>query len=205
MFDDNPLEAKMTRTEVAAMIAYILMVGGMLLLLYLWPVPAQAQDGYDSYHWDWGLGSGDPHKRYHRSYRLPVPARRYYRATEAVEEGRRYEIIVRHDRDHSGWECIDKPVYVLSTEHTEVGLAMESAKKLWSATSQWNYGSRFMNLENAADERIKCDQSNAMDTISGRLVEGAQKLIGNDGQNVRCVIAARPCSAPLEDAEEKRR
>ena len=84
-------------------------------------------------------------------------------------------------------------------------MAMESAKKLWAATTQWNFGSKFMNLENAADEKVKCDQSNAMDTISGRLVEGAQKLVGNDGLNVRCVISARPCSAPLEHTEKDER
>jgi hypothetical protein len=37
------------------------------------------------------------------------------------------------------------------------------------------------------------------------LVEGAQKLIGHDGVNVRCVISARPCSAPFDKAEDKRR
>jgi hypothetical protein len=163
--------------------------------------PSCAQDGYGGIHWDWQLGTGDPHKRYHPHYRPHV---RYYREPEHDrEDGRHYEIEARRDRDD--WQCLDHPIMVLSTEHTEAALAMESAKKLWAATTQWIHGSRFMNLENAADEKVKCDQSNAMDTISGRLVEGAQKLVGNDGLNVRCVISARPCSAPLERAEKEDR
>lgn len=172
-----------------------------VLMLAALAAPSCAQDGYGGIHWDWQLGTGDPHKRYHPHYRPHV---RYYREPEHDrEDGRHYEIEARRDRDD--WQCLDHPIMVLSTEHTEAALAMESAKKLWAATTQWIHGSRFMNLENAADEKVKCDQSNAMDTISGRLVEGAQKLVGNDGLNVRCVISARPCSAPLERAEKEDR
>jgi len=168
----------------------------VVCLMLTVPNKAHAQDGYGGIHWDWNLGTGDPHKRWRRHYQPHV---RYYREPEH-EEGRHYEIESR--RDHDDYQCLDRPVFVLSTEHTEAPMAMESAKKLWAATTQWEFGSRFMDLENSADEKVKCGQSNAMDTISGRLIEGAQKLVGNDGNNVRCVISARPCSAPLERAEE---
>ena len=177
-----------------------LIVGAVLIVFGFALSKARAQDGYSGFHWDWNLGTGDPHKRWHQHYR---PRVRYYREPERDfgREGRPYEIETGRGDD---WQCLDHPVMVLSTEHTEAPLALESAKKLWAATVQWIHGSRYMNLENASDEKVKCDQSNAMDTISGRLVEGAQKLVGNDGLNVRCVISARPCSAPLERAEEKR-
>ena len=175
----------------------IVILGTIALAMWLLTLPSNAEDYYGGLDWRWDAPhTGGGVRHHHR------PHVRYYRTPDR-DEGRRYELEARHE-EREGWQCLDHPMFVLSTEHTEAALAMESAKKLWSSTVQWNFGSRFMNLENAADEKVKCDQSNAMDTISGRLVEGAQKLVGNDGFNVRCVISARPCSAPLENAEEKR-
>lgn len=171
-------------------------------LTYAMISSAHAQDGYGSYHWDWDLGSGDPHKRWHRTYRRHVD---YYRAPERYDEERHYEIEAEH---HGERQCLDRHVEVVSTEHTGSGgdAALISAHKLWSATTQWYFGSRFMNPDNAEDPKFVCDQSNAMDTLSGRLIDNAEKVLGNqDSANKRCVFRAIPCAQPMERAEEPRR
>ncbi len=118
---------------------------------------------------------------------------------------------VRRDRDD--WEtrrderaqCIDTVVDVVSTEHQGEDNARESARKLWMARTQWNYGGQYMALDEAADVRWRCGPSNAHDTMSGRLAEAAGKLVGREGQNVRCALWARPCRAQREADQNGRR
>lgn len=114
------------------------------------------------------------------------------------------EITLQHNRN-DGRRC-EQVVEVLSTEHQEEANARNSAIKLWMASVQWRYGGALMDLENAVDIQWRCSASNAHDTISGRLAEGVGKLVGKEGQNVRCQLWARPCSGAREpDRGEKRR
>ena len=179
-------------------VGYVLgLVFGIVYLV--WPLPAHAQDGYSSYHWDWSLGSGDPHRRYHRSYRRHYYDRDVHYYRDPDETARRYEIDARDER-----HCLGHFEDAVSTEHTGAEEAMISATKLWAARVSFLWGGRFMNWENAEDKHVLCDQSNAMDTLTGRIIDNVQKLAGNEGKNQRCFIRAIPCSAPLERAEEKR-
>lgn len=170
-----------------------------LAIISLVPIKAHAQDGYGSYHWDWDLGSGDPHKRWHRTYRRHYEGQvHYYRDPD--DTARYYELEAHHEERH----CLDHVETAVSTEHTGPEEAMVSATKLWAARVSFLWGGRFMNWENAEQKRVLCDQSNAMDTLTGRIIDNVQKLAGNEGKNQRCFIAAIPCSGPMERAEEKR-
>jgi hypothetical protein len=55
-----------------------------------------------------------------------------------------------------------------------------------------------MDLESADKVRWRCGPSNAHDTFSSRISEAAGKLVGRDGQNVRCALWATPCRGDRE-------
>jgi hypothetical protein len=146
-------------------------------------------------HWGWSRPQA-VQQHHHYRHKVHRVARLYRGSDEDVrhEEGRRSE----RDDGH----CLDHYEEVVSTEHTESGDGMTSAHKLWSARVQWYFGSRWMNPDNAKDAKFVCDQSSAMDTLTGRIIDNAQKLIGKEGKNQRCVFRAIPCAAPLESAEK---
>ena len=185
--------------------------GGLLLCLWLVSVwaarPANAEDGY-GYRWvtqrvahrscDWA----DYCATYYIYRRVRV--REYQpQVYSYVRRGRDEDYRDRRDHD-TGGQCREV-LDVLSTEHQSEDNARESARKLVMAKIQWLYGSQYMDLANAADVRWRCSASNAHDTVSGRLTEGAAKLIGRDGQNVRCALWVKPCKAPREKDKETRR
>lgn len=144
-----------------------------------------------------------------RAYRTVRRVRRVYSPPPVVYRGPRHD---RYDDDYDrrddhrhgfrtdkpSHKCVREVEEVVSTEHqTEVN-AREAARKLWMARVQWRHGGQYMNLEEAEDVRWQCGPSSAMDTISGRLAEGTAKLLGREGQNMRCELWARPCRAGRE-------
>ena len=161
----------------------------VVALMLTAPNKAHAADwNNDDFVWD--IYRVRPTRHHHR----PV---RYYREPEA----RNFEI----DADrHEDKRCLDHAIDTVSTEHTDPADAMISATKEWASRVQWYFGSRWMNWDNAEEKKVVCDQSNAMDTLSGRIIDNAQKMLGNEGKNVRCVIRAIPCAQPMQRAEERR-
>jgi len=164
------------------------------LLPFAIAMPAYAFDGHD---WGWTRPRA-AHQHHH--YRHVHRVAHLYRGSDRDvrhEDGRHSD----ESRRDEG-RCLDHYEEVVSTEHTESGDGMTSAHKLWAARVQWYFGSRMMNPDNAKDAKFVCDQSSAMDTITGRLIDSAQKIIGNEGKNQRCVFRAIPCAAPLESADK---
>jgi len=125
----------------------------------------------------------------YRSYRAPVYGWRWRRDDYRDERG----------------SCIGYDTQVVSTEHTTEEHARDAARKLWMASVNWRWGARYMDLDLATDIRWRCGPSSAMDNLTGRIAEAAGKLVGRDGQNVRCQLVARPCEAPLERDHDRRR
>lgn len=180
-----------------ALVGVLTVIGA---LLYEAKAASAAADGYHC----WSLDGCPARRSYRRHHpKRPVVIERYYREPEdmapawAGMEDRRGKCLT----DRRG-EPVN--VEVVSTEHNSEDAARESAKKLWMVQTAWKYGGQYIDLDNAANVREKCGPSNPMDTITGRLIEGAQKLTGNDGQNMRCEISARPCSPPLQPMERHR-
>jgi hypothetical protein len=116
----------------------------------------------------------------------------------------RYRDNYRYHDERRGL-CQDREIQVVSTEHTNEDNARESARKLWMAFAGWRDGERFMDLDQAADVRWSCGPSSAMGTITGRISQAAEQMVGKGGQNVRCELRARPCEAPLEPDRDRRR
>jgi hypothetical protein len=168
----------------------------VVLFTFAIAAPAYAYDGDD---WAWTLPRG-VHRHYHHRHVVPSVVRLYREPDQDIrhEEGRRFEVESRRDERR----CLDHYEEVVSTEHTESGDGMTAAHKLWAARVQWYFGSRMMNPDNAKDPKFVCDQSNAMDTITGRIIDNVEKLAGHEGKNQRCVFRAIPCAAPLESADK---
>ena len=148
------------------------------------------------YAWDGSCGQWRYRRFRNHVYHLPEqhPSRVY--AYERRDDDR----VDRHRP-----QCVGRDVDVVSTEHTTEDHARDSATKLWMARTQWEWGSQYMALDNATHVRWRCSASNAHDTVTGRLAEGAAKLIGRDGQNSRCYLSARPCRAALDKDRRRER
>lgn len=145
--------------------------------------------------WNWELHGyrSTPVKAKRRYARRQRESVRYYAAPEwDVDDGNRRP------------RCLDSVVEITSTEHQDQQKAMDVGRKMWSGTTQWKWGSQYMNINNATEMRAACDQTNDMASASGRVSEAAGTLTGKDGVNVRCVIRARPCRALLEPVEGQR-
>ena len=183
----------MTRNTIISILEILLpfailaiIVWGLLLVL---PSAAHA-DGWEH---PWSLSPSYARPRKHRSKYRNKPNVNYYAAPKWVEE--------IEDDGNKRPICLRSYVKIVSTEHTNKANAMEAAKKMWAAAAQWEEGSQYMSLDLAEDYREHCGPSNAMDTMSGRISEATNKLIGQEGQNLRCVIRARPCRAVMQKAE----
>jgi hypothetical protein len=163
-----------------------------LAALLLWVAP-EAQAGQDG--WYYSDGYHAPKKKRIQVQRYNRQKRRYYQAPEIIidvdDDGVRRPICVR--------DIID----VVSTEHTTPENAMEAARKMWAAKTQWVWGAQYMDLKLARELRDFCGPSNPMDTASGRINEAVSQLAGKEGVNVRCVIRARPCRATLESHDDR--
>jgi hypothetical protein len=166
------------------------------LLILVVVAPAYAHEGDI---WDWTVPRG-VHRHHYRHRHISHVAHLYRESDGDIrhEEGRHFEAESRGDERH----CLDHFEEVVSTEHTESGDGITAAHKLWAARVQWYFGSRMMNPDNAKDAKFVCDQSNAMDTITGRIIDNVEKLAGHEGKNQRCVFRAIPCAAPLERVEK---
>jgi hypothetical protein len=150
-----------------------------------------------------------PYREWRRVHRYRVvapppvyrrPHRDYY-DDDNYDGGRRGHVFRDDKPSH---KCVSEIEEVVSTEHQSEDNAREAARKLWMARVQWRHGGQYMNLEEADEVRWQCGPSNAHDTFSSRLAEGTAKLIGREGQNVRCELWARPCRAGRERGRGER-
>jgi len=169
-------------------------VSALALLMLIAPA-ACAQDGYSSYHWDWGLGAGDPHKRYHRSYRTPV--HRYYQPQRddswryrerevrlyADREWEKDKASYERDRERDNLHCRDR-VRGLGTQWIGTPGALEAAKKDWMERVRYDAGEKWIDWANATEVQSRCGRTSIGETAGQVLY--------------RCEIIARPCVAELK-------
>ena len=168
----------------------VIVITMFLAVCAMSPPPALA-DG----DWDWSMSTKQVRAAQPRRHK-----RRYYRSVErkiAIPDW------MSDDDGNRRPVCLDKFFEIVSTEHTSKAIALEAAKKLLMAEIQWKEGAQYLDLTLAQDYREHCGPSNPMDTMSTRINEAVNQVIGREGQNVRCVIRARPCRARLEKAEGK--
>lgn len=137
-----------------------------------------------------------------------------YREPERFEPVRYYD---RHERERQGFNCKTVVISVVSTEHQTEEEARDAAARLWAVQVSWTIGAQWMNLNNAARYRERCDMSNAGDTMSGKLGQGTaaiaeiipftkQHRAAQQGQERglrRCYVEAIPCRKPLMDREDR--
>lgn len=176
----------------------------MIALLVITFTPAKAES--DDNRWvrrsvwsscDW-WGNCTRHR-----YRKWEHTRRYVR--ERYRPAVRYYAPPRDDwerREPSqerGVSCKGEMVRVVGGAHlTEKG-AINDAIRAWQSTIRYDYGERYMSLENARDYRWRCDRASTNESTVGR---AAESLTGGDGFQRRCVIIARPCRKPTESGEK---
>jgi hypothetical protein len=108
-------------------------------------------------------------------------------------------------RDESlerGEFCKDEVVRVVGVEHVTEAGAKEAAIRQWQATVRYDFGERYLDIENARHMRWRCDRSGTNESIAGRVGEA---VTGGAGYLKRCIVMAVPCMTPLHknDKEEQ--
>lgn len=189
-------KAKAARNGDTLMLRSILiaaLLAASLLAAACLAVPAAVHADGLGHCWDLG---GCPQRRRARRHRKPKPDVSYYAPPKWDE--------LAEDDGNKRPVCATDTIEVISTEHTNEENAREAGRKMLMAAIQWRIGGAYMDLSLAEEFREHCGPSNAMDTMSSRISEATNKLIGQEGQNVRCIMRARPCRARLEKVEGHR-
>jgi hypothetical protein len=147
-------------------------------------------------------------------YRWGRPyAWRYYsvrghrEARERDEYRDRYEVDDarwhwRDRRDEVGERCKDEHVRVVGDTHMTTEGALKAAERHWQATVRYDFGERFMGLDNSRGYRFRCDRAETNESVAGKI---AENLTGGEAFRKRCVVVARPCMQPLERGENIRK
>ena len=118
-------------------------------------------------------------------------------------EGRRERENEWEHRDEArerGEFCKNNVVRVVGTEHQTESAAKEAAIRQWQATVRYDYGEKYLDIENARHMRWRCDRSGTNETVAGR-VESA--VTGGAGYSKRCIVSAVPCLMPLHRSDKE--
>jgi hypothetical protein len=106
----------------------------------------------------------------------------------------------RWEEDGPGAACLTRLPAVRGTsgQHNTEAASKRDAVFRWMLEAQAEHGSVYMNFNLATRKVWQCFQSQAHDTLGGKIVAGAGKLIGGEGYQVVCRLWASPCRAPYE-------
>jgi type IV secretory pathway component VirB8 len=96
--------------------------------------------------------------------------------------------------------CKYDVVRVVGVEHATEAAAKEAAIRQWQATVRYDYGERYLDIDNARHMRWRCDRSGTNETVAGR-VESA--VTGGAGYLKRCIVSAVPCMMPLHRTDKE--
>jgi hypothetical protein len=94
--------------------------------------------------------------------------------------------------------CPGTIINVVSGEHQGEEKAKGGARKMFMGEASTRHGLAYAALEFARHVRWRCFPAQAHDTWTGALSKAGNKIMGGDGQNVRCELWASPCSVPVQ-------
>ena len=90
-------------------------------------------------------------------------------------------------QDDDGGKCVDK-VRGLGTQWIGTKGALEAAKKDWMERVRYDHGESYVDMTNAKDFESRCGRV-SIGEVAGQVT-------------YRCEIVARPCKAPLKEANK---
>jgi hypothetical protein len=132
--------------------------------------------------WDWDMRSGSPTAG---RGRVAYYHRHHHRPRVLAYERRSVERAERQDDD--GGKCVDK-VRGLGTQWIGTKGALEAAKKDWMERVRYDHGESYVDMTNAKDFESRCGRV-SIGEVAGQVT-------------YRCEIVARPCKAPLKEANK---
>jgi hypothetical protein len=94
--------------------------------------------------------------------------------------------------------CPSTIINVVSGERQGEDKAKGDARKMFMGEASARYGLVYAELSYAKNIRWRCFPAQAHDTWTGALSKGANRMMGGDGQNIRCELWASPCSVPVQ-------
>ncbi len=152
-----------------------------LALAIVFAGPAMATD------WDWDLGAGSPAARSHRAKVHYRHRRHNYEPKVMAYEKRSEARADAKSKDDNGGKCVDK-VRGLGTQWIGTQGALDAAKKDWMERVRYDHGESYIDMTNAQDFVSRCGRT-SIGEIAGQVT-------------YRCEILARPCKAPMKEANK---
>jgi len=154
----------------------------------------------------WGCHRKHRH-RYYYAYRWGRPYAVYRHRWDYDDWRDRYDRVderwhYRESRFEVGAFCKDEMIRVVGDTHLTHEGALKAAERHWQATVRYDFGERYMGLDNARGYRFRCDRAETNESTLGKLGEAVS---GGEGYRKRCLVLARPCRAPLERGEAVRK
>lgn len=130
---------------------------------------------------------------------------RYYHEHDDSERWER-----RDPSSEKGVSCKTEvgPIRVIGGKHLTQPGAIKDAVGRWESSIGYDYGEKYMSMENARGYRWRCDKASTNETTLGRVGENIAGAItgGNaDAYYKRCVVIALPCMRPVERGDEDKR
>jgi hypothetical protein len=89
-------------------------------------------------------------------------------------------------------------VTAVGVESLSAERALAAAERVWAASVRFDYGERYLDLDNAEQRNSVCTRSSVNDSFGGKLGE---QIVGESAISHRCKIWARPCRAPVTPSE----
>jgi len=200
------------------LVAVVTVIVGLLLLVALGAAIADAQEDdlvwakkkFCHYHawdgtcaqWRWRKYRVQRHHRYHeprQHYRDSSSDVRHYRSRD-YDDGRGWEY--RDPRSERGIDCKSFFVRVVGAAALSDEAATRAAVRSWQSTVAYDMGQKYMELANARDYRFRCDRASSNESPLGKLGE---LVAGDSATQKRCVVIARPCMMPMQEAKDDER
>ena len=101
-----------------------------------------------------------------------------------------------------GVSCKDDIVRVVGGLHLTKDGAINDAVRQWQSTVRYDFGERYMDIEQARGYVWRCDRAGTNETLAGRVGEA---ISGGNGFQRRCVVMARPCRMPMARGDKDER
>lgn len=151
--------------------------------------------------WEYRWRRVRAHGYHNHTYRLPEGEAHGYRASEPAWGQ-------RDPREERGINCKDATIRVVGGKHMTVPGAIKDATDRWQSSVGYDFGEKWMAMDNARGYRWRCDRASTNETTAGRVGEAIGSALSGgqaDAFYKRCVVIATPCMEPMKRGDKDER
>lgn len=164
----------------------------LALVLILLPVTLAAQEIDYSSSQFWAATREPERRTYHRHRPKPQHQNHNRHAHKPAPAPPPAPIVPSY---HAAY-CLGE-VRAHGTPHLTEAAAMDAAKRHWQAIVRYDYGEKFMSIEQAASIKYRCARAETNETAAGRVAEA----VSGEAWRMRCEVVAHPCRQELKESK----